>query len=103
MKKKNKQEPQHDDKEEKNKKSQIETQGDESLDTSFLQKLMQEEGFNLHFTLLYEVIERFKETLIKMNDKAVQDIQNDNCDKGLQMLERLKKVLEVRIFFEVKT
>jgi len=30
-----------------------------------------------------------------MNDRAVQDIQSGNCDSGLQMLERLKKVLEV--------
>ena len=40
-------------------------------------------------------IDKFKETLVKMNDKAVQDIQSGNCDSGLQMLERLKKVLEV--------
>ena len=40
-------------------------------------------------------IEKFKETLVKMNDRAVQDIQSGNCDSGLQMLERLKKVLEV--------
>jgi len=39
-------------------------------------------------------IEKFKETLVKMNDRAVQDIQSGNCDAGLQMLERLKKVLE---------
>jgi len=38
--------------------------------------------------------EKFKETLVKMNDRAVQDIQSGNCDAGLQMLERLKKVLE---------
>jgi len=41
------------------------------------------------------LIDKFKETLVKMNDRAVQDIQNGNCDSGLQMLERLKKVLEV--------
>jgi len=52
-----------------------------SIDTSFLTKLMSDD-------------EKFKETLVKMNDRAVQDIQNGNCDAGLQMLERLKKVLE---------
>jgi len=52
-----------------------------SIDTSFLTKLMSDD-------------EKFKETLVKMNDRAVQDIQSGNCDAGLQMLERLKKVLE---------
>jgi len=80
----------------------METQEDEALDTSFLQKLMLEEGSQPPDIVFYSQIDRFKETLIKMNDKAVQDIQNDDCDKGLQMLERLKKVLEVRIIFVYK-
>ena len=34
---------------------------------------------------------------MKLNDQGVQDIQNGNYNSGLQILERLKKILEVCI------